>query len=88
MSQETEEQALDHGHDCAMSAIAAQRDELATLPPGRVGASHYWPAPLQEPDVRVGPASGSGMDEAPRSKGAGTRGSPVEAFPTATRKRR
>ena len=33
MSQETEEQALDHGHDCAMSAIAAQRDELATLPP-------------------------------------------------------
>jgi len=33
MSHETEEQALDHGHDCAMSAIAAHRDVLAGLPP-------------------------------------------------------
>ena len=33
MSHETEEQALSHGHDCAMSAIAAQRYVLTTLPP-------------------------------------------------------
>jgi len=33
MSHKTEEQALDHGHDCAMSAVAAQRDVLANLPP-------------------------------------------------------
>ena len=33
MSHETEEQALNHGHDCAMSAVATQRDVLANLPP-------------------------------------------------------
>ena len=33
MSRETEEQALDHGHECAMSAVAAQRDVVAKLPP-------------------------------------------------------
>jgi len=33
MSHETEEQALNRGHDCAMSAIAAQRGVLTTLPP-------------------------------------------------------
>jgi hypothetical protein len=33
MSRETEDQALDRGHDCAMSAVGAQRDVLANLPP-------------------------------------------------------
>jgi hypothetical protein len=33
MSHETEEQALNHGHDCAMTAVAAHRDALANLPP-------------------------------------------------------
>jgi hypothetical protein len=32
MSHETENQALDHGHDCAMSVVAAQRAVLASLP--------------------------------------------------------
>jgi hypothetical protein len=40
MSQETEEQALDQGHGCAMSAIAAQRDVLATLP--RAERLSWW----------------------------------------------
>jgi len=33
MSHETEERALDQGHDCAMSAVSAQRAVLADLPP-------------------------------------------------------
>src|SRR6266702_4423643 len=34
----------------------------------RVGVGHCWPTPLLEPDMRVGPASGSSMDEASRSR--------------------
>ena len=33
MSHDIEEQALDRGHDCAMSALAAQREVLERLPP-------------------------------------------------------
>jgi len=33
MSHETEEKALNQGHDCAMSAVAAQRDVVSSLPP-------------------------------------------------------
>jgi hypothetical protein len=33
MSHETEEQALNDGHECAMSAVAAQRDAIANLAP-------------------------------------------------------
>jgi hypothetical protein len=33
MSHDSEERALDHGHDCAMSAVTAHRDALAKLPP-------------------------------------------------------
>ena len=33
MSHETEEQALNDGHECAMSAVAGHRDAIAKLAP-------------------------------------------------------
>jgi hypothetical protein len=34
MSELSEDQALQIGHDCAMAAVASQKDELAVLSPG------------------------------------------------------
>ena len=34
MSQESEEQAIDQGHACAMAALTAQKSSIAALPPG------------------------------------------------------
>jgi len=33
MDQDAEDQALNDGHDCAMSAVAAHREIVASLPP-------------------------------------------------------
>jgi hypothetical protein len=34
MSEQSEEQALQRGHECAMSALGTQRDKIASLAPG------------------------------------------------------
>ncbi len=33
MSEHSEEQAIDQGHECAMSALTSQRDLIDSLPP-------------------------------------------------------
>jgi hypothetical protein len=33
MSQQSEEQAIDQGHECAMSALSSQKDNIDSLPP-------------------------------------------------------
>lgn len=40
MSEQSEEQALDEGHECAMSALTAQRKKIASLGPG--DRLHWW----------------------------------------------
>jgi hypothetical protein len=39
MTQESEEQAIEQGHACAMAALTAQKDDIAALPPGE---RLYW----------------------------------------------
>ena len=39
MTQESEEQAIEQGHACAMAALSAQKDNIASLPPGE---RLYW----------------------------------------------
>jgi len=40
MSEESEEQALRQGHECAMSALAAEREGIASLNPA--DRLHWW----------------------------------------------
>jgi hypothetical protein len=40
MSEQSEDQAIQQGHECAMSAVWAQRDRVASLPPG--DRLHWW----------------------------------------------
>lgn len=40
MSEQSEEKALEEGHECAMSALTAQRKEIASLGPG--DRLHWW----------------------------------------------
>lgn len=40
MSEQSEEKALQEGHECAMSALAAQRKKIASLGPG--DRLHWW----------------------------------------------
>ena len=40
MSEQSEEQALDEGHECAMSALTAQRKQIASL--GAGDRLHWW----------------------------------------------
>lgn len=40
MSDESEEQALQQGHECAMSALAAERERIASLNPA--DRLHWW----------------------------------------------
>lgn len=40
MSEQSEEQALQEGHECAMSTLAAQRKKVASLGPG--DRLHWW----------------------------------------------
>ena len=40
MSEQSEEKALQQGHECAKSALAAQRDKIASLDPG--DRLHWW----------------------------------------------
>jgi len=40
MSEQSEEQALEQGHECAMAALAAQRKKIAALGPG--DRLHWW----------------------------------------------
>lgn len=40
MSEQSEEKALEEGHECAMSALTAQRKKIASLGPG--DRLHWW----------------------------------------------
>lgn len=40
MSEQSEEAALQEGHECAMSALAAERKKIASLGPGE--RLHWW----------------------------------------------
>ena len=40
MSEQSEEQALEEGHECAMSALTAQRKKIASL--GAGDRLHWW----------------------------------------------
>lgn len=40
MSEQSEEQALEEGHECAMSALTAQRKKIASL--GHGDRLHWW----------------------------------------------
>lgn len=40
MSEQSAEKALQEGHECAMSALAAQRKKIASLGPG--DRLHWW----------------------------------------------
>jgi hypothetical protein len=40
MSEQSEEQALQQGHECAMSALATQRDKIASL--GPADRLYWW----------------------------------------------
>lgn len=40
MSEQSEEQAIQWGHECAMSAVSTQRDKIALLSPG--DRLHWW----------------------------------------------
>ena len=40
MSEQSEEKALRHGHECAMTALAAERERVATLSPA--DRLHWW----------------------------------------------
>jgi hypothetical protein len=40
MSEQSEERALEQGHECAMSVLSAHRDRVASLSPG--DRLHWW----------------------------------------------
>jgi hypothetical protein len=40
MSEQSEERVIQQGHECAMSAMSAQRDRVASLSPG--DRLHWW----------------------------------------------
>jgi hypothetical protein len=40
MSERSEEQSIQRGHECAMSALSIQMDRVASLPPG--DRLHWW----------------------------------------------